>query len=108
MSTLPDPQKIAQLKSLAGAAATGLADDDIWLLYVENGSNMNKTAAVLWTKYAASSANLIDVSEGSSSRKLSSIHAQALKMAQHFESLELPPIVPLDEGQTRTVRITRS
>jgi hypothetical protein len=48
------------------------------------GLDLNKAAGTVWARRAAKYAGLVDVTEGSSSRKLSQLQAQALKMAEFY------------------------
>lgn len=48
--------------------------------------NVNKAAYEVWVMKAASAADLVDMSEGGSSRKMGDLHEQALSMAAHFAS----------------------
>lgn len=73
----------------------------------EDGSyNVNAAARDVWLQKAAGYAELVDVTEGSSSRKLSSLYSQALAMAGRFD---LPDDVAAPGGRRRTTigRIVR-
>lgn len=48
-------------------------------------TDMNKAAYEIWIQKAASAAELVDISEGGSSRKMGDIYEQALAMAKFFE-----------------------
>ena len=98
--------QVALLKTYAGDAVGTLTDDQLYELIAAQG-NVQLAAGSLWSSYAAKHANLIDVSEGSSSRKLSNIYSQALKMADHFQELGSPSVDDPSIGRTRSVRITR-
>lgn len=45
---------------------------------------MNSAAYDIWVQKAASAAELVDISEGGSSRKMGDVYEQALDMARHF------------------------
>lgn len=47
-------------------------------------------AATVWEQKAAAAANLVDMSEGGSSRKMGDLYEQALSMAAHFAA-RVPP-----------------
>jgi hypothetical protein len=49
---------------------------------------VNAAAAVVWREKAANAAELVDVSESGSSRKLSDIRKNALEMAAHYSALD--------------------
>ncbi len=62
--------------------------------------SLTTLAATIWSEKAAQYAGLVDVKEGSSDRKLSQLHRQALDMAASF--------APGDGARgTRTRRIER-
>lgn len=67
------------------------ADDQKWTYevlasYIDSLSgNLAAAAGAIWREKAASFASLTDVSESGSSRRLSQMHDQALKMASHFD-----------------------
>lgn len=46
--------------------------------------DLNKSAYSVWVQKAAAAAELVDISEGGSSRKMGDVHEQALNMAAHF------------------------
>lgn len=60
-------------------------------------------ASKIWTKKAATYAEMIDIQEGSSNRKLSQLHTQALSMARSFLTDESGDIA----GKPRTSRTRR-
>jgi hypothetical protein len=47
-------------------------------------ADLNRAAYDVWVQKAAAAAELVDMSEGGSSRKMGDIYEQALAMAQHF------------------------
>lgn len=64
---------------------------------------LNLVAYKVWTEKAAKFASLVDITEGGSSRKNSSLQKQALTMVEHFEGL-----LPVDSTSGSTgVRIRR-
>lgn len=54
---------------------------------IDDSSSLNEAAGTAWTQKAASYADLVDVSESGSSRKLSDLRRSALEMAGHFNGL---------------------
>lgn len=66
---------------------------------------LNTAAYNVWTSKAASTASLVDVTEGGSSRKMSDVHKNALAMASVFRGL-IPPDTSVTGG-ARLYRITR-
>lgn len=82
-------------------------NDDVLLDVLEStDGSLPKAAAVVWRWKAAKSAELVDMVEGETSRKLSDLHDNALKMAAEFEKeADVPPI---GTRQTTIGRITRA
>lgn len=66
--------------------------------------NQNQVAAGIWREKAAQAAELVDTSEGGSSRKLGDLHEQALGMAAYFSDLDASASVG---GSTRVHRLRR-
>lgn len=52
--------------------------------YIDNLGSNESAAAAIWGEKAAAAATLTDVTESGSSRSLSQVQANALKMQQHF------------------------
>ncbi len=71
---------------------TDLADgtdpytDEKMLEHVTREGSVEQAAAYLWRVKAASFANLVDMTEGASSRKLSQLHEHALTMAAKLDT----------------------
>jgi hypothetical protein len=53
-------------------------------LRIDAVTSLTELAATIWSEKAAQYAGLVDVKEGSSDRKLSQLHRQALDMAASF------------------------
>ncbi len=66
---------------------TLFTDAQIQGLLDANNQLINRASASGWRAKAAQMANLVDVQEGNSSRKMSQAYAQALAMAKYFASL---------------------
>jgi hypothetical protein len=64
-------------------------------------------ASRLWTKKAATYAEMIDMKEGNSDRKLSQLHTQALTMARNFMVDESGEVVTSGRRASRTRPIER-
>lgn len=76
--------------------------------YIDDaGADLNLAAANVWTAKAASAADLVDVSEGGSSRKLGDLHEQALAMASHYSSQVSGGTGPDAPRYTRLSRLSR-
>lgn len=52
--------------------------------YIDDLGSLEAAAGAVWTEKAASAAALVDVTESGSSRRLSQLADQALKMRNHF------------------------
>lgn len=103
--TIPQQERVDALKRMLGDAAEGLTDEQLWAL-IASGLTFNAIASEIWTQYAAKTATLIDMSEGSSRRNLGDIYEQALRMAQFFRDADIND--PSVTGRTRTRRIVRA
>lgn len=68
--------------------------------------NLDLAAYDVWTEKASAAADLVDVSEGGSSRKMGDLHEQAMAMAKFYAERAQSPVVPPD-GQGPGVRIKR-
>lgn len=53
-------------------------------LYIDNAGNVRAAAGWVWTIKASKLAGLVDITEGSSSRRLGSLYKQALEMATFY------------------------
>jgi hypothetical protein len=69
-------------------------DDQLEEVLLKTGGSITKAAAIVWEWKAASAAELVDMQEGPTSRKLSDLQDNALRMA------ELLRKQADDEGQT--------
>lgn len=72
---------------------------------IDAAGDLNTVAAEVWQEKAAKYADLVDTSEGGSSRKMGDLHEQALNMVAHFRSIVPSGLVPV--GGTRIRRLTR-
>ena len=75
---------------------------------LDSAASNESLAAQIWREKAATFAGLVSVSESGSSRQLSDLHANALKMAEHF--VQADPTAPGSAAVrgTRMSRLTRS
>lgn len=69
---------------------------------IDATGDLNTLAAEVWQEKAARYADLVDTSEGGSSRKMGDLHEQALNMVAHFRS-----IIPTGLAPVRATRIRR-
>lgn len=82
--TLEQQRIINAIKSRVGD--TALTDEELYALFVEKNS-VNAVAAEVWSQKAGEAGDFIDITEGSSTRKLSQIATQAREMAAFYSSL---------------------
>jgi hypothetical protein len=68
-------------------------------------NNLNVVARDVWTEKAAAYADLVDVTEGGSTRKMGDLHEQALNMVGFFEE-KAPPVAVTGRG-TRVHKLSR-
>lgn len=105
MALTEEDLQVAQLKNLIGGAIGEYTDSQLWNM-IQTGGTMNSIAARVWSEYAASTAVLVTVSEGSSRRQLGDLFKQAQSMAQYFRSLDEEDS-PAVTGITQTMPIRR-
>lgn len=72
---------------------------------IDESLDLNVLARDIWLEKAAAYAELVDTTEGGSSRKMGDLHEQALNMVAHFTSLAPEPVV-VGRG-TRIVKLSR-
>lgn len=80
MATVDDLRELRDLGpavDLDDAVLGGLIDD----------LGLNGALARLWAQRASSTANLVDITESGSSRKMSGIHSQAASLAARYKAL---------------------
>jgi hypothetical protein len=78
-------EQIAELRLLIAEPTADVYTDAILGSIIDARSGeMNGSAYDVWVQKAASSAELVDISEGGSSRKMGDVYEQALSMARHF------------------------
>ena len=104
MSTMREFELILEVKSLLPGQT--LTDEEIVAAYNETDS-FNAMMAILWRRIASRQAGLVDIQEGSSSRKLSQLYTQALVMAERYEA-SAAGLEPTGPRPGRTRRIVRS
>lgn len=101
------PLQIADLRPMIGDESVPYEFDDTTLgVYIDvAGGDLRKAAGQVWTTKSARLAGLVDVTEGSSSRKMSQLHSQALKMVEFYGAAPEEGVV--SGGVTRTRKIVR-
>lgn len=79
-------EQIAQLRVMINDTATPQDYDapSLSAAIDRAAGDLNKAAGAVWAQKAAKFAGLVDVTEGSSSRKLSQLQAQAIVMANFY------------------------
>lgn len=70
-------------------------------------NDINNTAYKIWIEKAAAAADLVDTTEGGSSRKMGDITEQAMALARHFQGQVAPPTVTEPGRYTRVSRLRR-
>lgn len=68
---------------------------------------LNRSAYEVWVQKAASSAELVDISEGGSSRKMGDVYEQALTMARHFANATPGGVEPDSPRYPRLSKLRR-
>lgn len=105
---MASPEEIARLRLLVGEPDSEVyTDEDLDTRIETADSDLNKASYEIWTEKAAAAAELVDISEGGSSRKMGDIYEQALSMARHFSSLVPGGTEPDAPKFTRRHRLSR-
>lgn len=80
--------QITQLRRMIGELedTAPWTDPDVERL-VDGSASLNEAAMKGWQEKAAMYASMVDTTESGSSRRLSQLQDQALKMAKHYEGL---------------------
>ncbi len=73
-----------QLRELRALAPDAEQDDEALGAVFDQYGTLDAALASLWDRRAAETANLVDISESGSSRKLSQVHATAVARAQLY------------------------
>lgn len=66
---------------------------DVLAGIIDGAASLNAAAAEVWRRKAALAADLVDVTEGTSSRKLGNLHKNALEMADMYDNLVAEALV---------------
>lgn len=83
-----DADTLARLRRyIAEPTQANYADDVLSNMYDDALGDLNVVAAEVWREKAGKAASLVDISEGASSRKMSQVTENAMKMAAQFTSL---------------------
>lgn len=85
MATL---EEIAELRRMIGEPGSDAPWDDAAVgVLIDASSSMNAAAMKAWEQKAASYASLVDISESGSSRRLSQLQEQALRMVTYYRNI---------------------
>lgn len=82
-------------------------DDQLDAILAANDGDLPAAAAAVWREKAAAAAELVDLTEGASSRKLSDLSANALRMADMYQD-QADSGQPSGGRRTAVGRITRA
>ena len=102
-------EEIARLRRLIGEPNdTAPWTDAVLADIIDNTADLDLAALEVWEAKAANAASLVDTAESGSSRRLSQMHDQALKMVAHYRSATATTDLPPDmAGYTFTMPIER-
>lgn len=105
------PEEIAELRRMIGEPDSDPPWDDTSLTaLIDGSSSMNVAAKKAWEQKAAAYASMVDVSESGSSRRLSQLQEQALRMVSYYRGLAEGEVGENDvdlTGYTYTLPIER-
>lgn len=88
---------IARLRRLVGEPEDSTAwPDAVLAAIIDDAPDLNSAALEVWEAKAAAAASLVDTSESGSSRKMSQLHEQALKMVEYYKGVADPITQPPD------------
>lgn len=106
---MASPEDIERLRRLVGESVDAEPWTDLVLAaIIDDTPDLNTAALEVWEAKAAAAASFVDVTESGSSRRMSQMHDQALKMAAHYRGLLSSPPQPPDlTGYSYTVPIER-
>lgn len=101
------PEDITALRNMIGEPDNVAPyTDDVLGLIIDSALNLQDAASHIWSRKAADSALLVDISENGSSRKMSDVHKNALAMARMYRS-ESDELVAVVSRAPRTRPIVR-
>lgn len=100
--TADQQSQVDALKRLLGGALQNYSDDQLWAL-ISSGATLNAIASQIWAEYAAATATLVNMSEGSSRRELGNLYNQAQKMSLYFRGLDANTDPTLGRTITRPI-----
>lgn len=101
-------EQVLQLRLMIAEPDDGTYNDDMLTILIDAATSvapLAEAAAQVWTQKAASYADLVDISEGGSSRKNGDLHKRALTMADLYSSQV--DLATNGARRTRIARLTR-
>ena len=103
------PEQIAALRLLIAEPADSATYTDAVLGAMIDAADdeLNQAAYEVWVQKAAAAAELVDISEGGSTRKMGDIYEQALSMAKHFGGQVPGGVEPDAPRYTRLKKLAR-
>lgn len=106
---MADPADIARLRRLIGEPNDVEPWSDAVLSDIIDGvPDLDSAALEVWEAKASAAASFVDTTESGSSRKMSQLHEQALKMVAYYRGLSTPATAPPDlTGYAFTMPIER-
>lgn len=88
---MAEPADIVRLRLLIGEPDdTTPWTDDVLAGIIDGADDLNTAALEVWEAKAASAASMVDTTESGSSRRMSQLHDQALKMVGYYKGLVTP------------------
>lgn len=82
--------------------------DSVLAGIIDGAVDLNTAALEIWEAKAASAASMVDTTESGSSRRMSQLHDQYLKMVAYYKRLTTPDTEPSDmDGYAYTTPIER-
>jgi hypothetical protein len=106
---MADSAQVSQLRLLISQAedVAPYTDADLMERIDAADGNLNAVARDVWGEKAAAYADLVDTTEGGSSRKMGDLHEQALNMVGYFQGLApLAPAIVTGRG-ARVYKLSR-
>lgn len=106
---MADQSEITRLRLLIGEPEdTAPWTDDVLSGIIDESEDLDVAALQVWEAKAASAASMVDTTESGSSRRMSQLHDQALKMVSYYRGRTDPSTEPPDlQGYAYTTPIER-
>lgn len=99
-------EEIAALRLLIAEPTEATYDDAALGVFLDTADNEYAAAYEIWTRKAAASAALVDISEGGSSRKMGDLYEQFLSMAEQMRQRAIS-VTPVPDGFGSGIRIRK-